>query len=101
LRSPTRSTLFPYTTLFRSLIQHRKLSPVELVQAHLDRIARVNPKINAYVHLDAERALTAARNAELAIMRNEAVGPLHGVPISIKDRKSTRLNSSHDQISYA
>jgi len=66
------------------LIQNRKLSPVELVQAHLDRIERVNPKINAYVQLDTERALTAARDAEHAIMRNESVGPLHGVPISIK-----------------
>jgi len=66
------------------LIQNRKLSPVELVQAHLDRIERVNPKINAYVQLDAERALAAARAAEHAIMRNEAVGPLHGVPVSIK-----------------
>jgi amidase len=66
------------------LIRNRKLSPVELVQAHLDRIPKVNPKINAYVQLDEDRALDAARLAETAVMRREDLGPLHGVPISIK-----------------
>jgi len=66
------------------LIRNRKLSPVELVQAHLDRIEKVNPKINAYVQLDEDRALAAARLAETAVMRKEDLGPLHGVPISIK-----------------
>lgn len=66
------------------LIRNRKLSPVELVQAHLDRIHKVNPKINAYVQLDEDRALDAARLAETAVMRREDLGPLHGVPISIK-----------------
>jgi Asp-tRNA(Asn)/Glu-tRNA(Gln) amidotransferase A subunit family amidase len=66
------------------LIRNRKLSPVELVQAHLDRIEKVNPKINAYVQLDEDRALTAARLAETAVMRKDDSGPLRGVPISIK-----------------
>jgi Asp-tRNA(Asn)/Glu-tRNA(Gln) amidotransferase A subunit family amidase len=66
------------------LIRNRKLSPVELLQAHLDRIDRVNPKINAYVQVDGERALAAARRAEKAVVENKMLGPLHGVPISIK-----------------
>src|SRR5436853_1739022 len=66
------------------LIRSRKLSPVELVQAHLDRIETVNPKINAYVQVDAERALAAGRHAEKAVLANKTLGPLHGVPISIK-----------------
>jgi Asp-tRNA(Asn)/Glu-tRNA(Gln) amidotransferase A subunit family amidase len=66
------------------LIRNRKLSPVELVQAHLDRIDTFNPKTNAYVQVDGERALAAARDAEKAVVQNKALGPLHGVPISIK-----------------
>src|SRR4051812_29277591 len=65
-------------------IREKRLSPVELVRAHLARIDQRNPKINAYVHVDAERALDSARAAEFAVMRNDDLGPLHGVPISIK-----------------
>lgn len=66
------------------MVTRRAISPVELVQSHLDRIAQINPKLNAYVQIDAERALVAAREAESAVTRGEIVGPLHGVPISIK-----------------
>lgn len=62
----------------------KKISPVELVQAHLARIEELNPKINAFVRVDAVRALDAARAAESALSRNNKLGPLHGVPISIK-----------------
>jgi amidase len=65
-------------------IRAKKLSPIELVQAHLARIEKLNPKINAYVHVDADRAIDQARAAEIAVMRNQDTGPLHGVPISIK-----------------
>lgn len=66
------------------LVRSRKLSPVELVQAHLNRIDELNPKINAYVQVDGDHALATARLAETAVMRKEELGPLHGVPISIK-----------------
>jgi Asp-tRNA(Asn)/Glu-tRNA(Gln) amidotransferase A subunit family amidase len=66
------------------LIRNQKLSPVELLQAHLDRIDTLNPKINAYVQVDGQRALDAARRAEKAVVENKMLGPLHGVPISIK-----------------
>ena len=62
----------------------RKISPVEVVEAHLARIQKLNPQINAFVHLDEERALAQARIAETAVMQGQSVGPLHGVPISIK-----------------
>lgn len=65
-------------------IRKRKISPIELVQAHLARIEELNPKLNAFIHVDAERALEQARVAESAVMRNENLGLLHGVPISIK-----------------
>jgi len=65
-------------------IREKKFSPVELVEMHLERIAALQPKLNAFVHLDAERARTQARVAEAAVMRGDAVGPLHGVPLTIK-----------------
>jgi Asp-tRNA(Asn)/Glu-tRNA(Gln) amidotransferase A subunit family amidase len=65
-------------------VRQKKISPVELVQAHLDRITRVNPRLNAFVTVDGERALAQARLAEAAVQRGETLGPLHGVPVTIK-----------------
>src|SRR6266699_4230711 len=65
-------------------ICEKKISPVTLVEAHLARIEKLNPKINAFVHVNAERALNDARQSEAAVMRGDTLGPLHGVPISIK-----------------
>jgi Asp-tRNA(Asn)/Glu-tRNA(Gln) amidotransferase A subunit family amidase len=65
-------------------IRQKKLSPVELVEAHLTRIEELNPKLNAFVQLDAEGARRQARAAEEAVTRSDKLGPLHGVPISIK-----------------
>ncbi len=65
-------------------IREKKISPVELVDAHLAKIERLNPKLNAYVHVDEERVRREARAAEASMMKGTSVGPLHGVPISIK-----------------
>ncbi len=65
-------------------VRLKKLSPVELVSAHLARIERLNPRINAFVQVDAEGARRQARAAEDAVARGEKLGPLHGVPLSIK-----------------
>ena len=72
------------TTLARA-IREREVSSVEVVQAHLDRIDAVNPALNAVVALCADRALSEARDADGAIARGDAVGPLHGVPMTVKD----------------
>ena len=66
------------------LVREKKISPVELAHAHLAKIERLNPKLNAFVHVDAERVLREARDAEAAVMSGTVLGPLHGVPISIK-----------------
>ncbi len=65
-------------------IRRKELSPVELVESHLSRIQELNPKLNAFVQVDAERARRQARVAEAAVGNAEELGPLHGVPISIK-----------------
>jgi amidase len=76
-------------TELRRLIGARALSPVELLDSCLARIARVNPAVNAVMALDADRAREAAREAEAAVMRGDALGPLHGLPIAIKDTEDT------------
>jgi Asp-tRNA(Asn)/Glu-tRNA(Gln) amidotransferase A subunit family amidase len=65
-------------------IRQKKISPVELADAHLAKIERLNPRLNAFVHVDTERVRHEARAAESAVMSSEELGPLHGVPISIK-----------------
>ncbi len=65
-------------------IRERSLSPVEVAQAHLDRIEAVNPKLNALIAFP-DGVMERAREAEAAIMRGESWGPLHGVPFTVKD----------------
>jgi Asp-tRNA(Asn)/Glu-tRNA(Gln) amidotransferase A subunit family amidase len=65
-------------------IRQKKISPVELVEAHLRRIEQLNPVLNAFSHLDAEGALRQAQQAEEKLAHGAAVGPVHGVPFTIK-----------------
>lgn len=73
----------------RRLIGARRLSPVELMDACIARIDRYNPAVNAIAATDFERARAAAREAETAVMRGEALGPLHGLPLGVKDLQDT------------
>src|SRR5215831_2619738 len=70
-------------------VQQRQVSPTELTQAYLQRIERLNPQINAYVTVTAERALADARRATDEIAAGRYRGPLHGVPIALKDLVDT------------
>ena len=70
-------------------IRDGEVSSVEVVQAHLNRIGEVNGRLNAVVMLCAERALDEARDADAAIARGDSVGPLHGVPMTLKDSLDT------------
>src|ERR1044071_1745736 len=72
------------------LIRSRSISSEELVRAHLSRISEVNPKLNAVCQIDEKGALAAARDADAALKRGEAVGKLHGVPVTIKDSFGTK-----------
>ena len=71
------------------LIRARKLSATEVMAAHLRQIERVNPKVNAIVTLVAAQATANARKADEAQARGEALGPLHGLPVAIKDLVAT------------
>jgi Asp-tRNA(Asn)/Glu-tRNA(Gln) amidotransferase A subunit family amidase len=76
-------TTFPAHEIAR-LVARREVSPVDVVDAHLERIEALNPELNAFVFVDADGARAAARAAERAVARGEPLGPLHGVPLSIK-----------------
>ncbi len=80
---------FTPATELADLIRRGELSPVELVDAVLDRIDRINPKINAYCCVLHDQARAAAKEAEAAVKRGDRLGPLHGIPIAIKDLTPT------------
>ena len=90
---------FTPATELVTMIRAKQLSPVELTRAVLERIERVNPTLNAFCTLTADTALARARDAEAAVMRGGPLGPLHGVPYSIKDLAFTRgvrtMSGSH------
>jgi aspartyl-tRNA(Asn)/glutamyl-tRNA(Gln) amidotransferase subunit A len=71
-------------------IAARQLSPVELTRACLDRVRALDDRLHAFVHLTEERALAEARAAEAAIMAGGPKGPLHGIPIGLKDIVDTK-----------
>src|SRR3990170_6093143 len=95
---PDELAFLPATAL-AAAIRSRQLSPVEATQAVLERIDRLNPRLNAYLTVCHEEALTAAREAEAALARGDDPGPLHGVPVSIKDLTCTRgIRTTHGSV---
>jgi aspartyl-tRNA(Asn)/glutamyl-tRNA(Gln) amidotransferase subunit A len=81
---------FPTIAEASALIAQRKLSPVELTRACLDRIAKLDGTLHAFLHLDPDRSLAQARDAEAAAMKGVPRGPLHGIPIGLKDIYNTK-----------
>ena len=76
-------TFLPAAEMARQ-IREKKISPLELAEAHLAKVERLNPKLNAFVDVAPERVRRDARAAEEVLAAGGKVGPLHGVPISIK-----------------
>ena len=74
----------------RALIADGQVSPVELTELYFSRIDRLNSQLNAYLTLTYDEAMRAAKAAEEAVMRGDALGALHGVPISVKDLEATK-----------
>lgn len=85
-------------------IRRREVSPTEAVRHALDRIAAVNPALNAFVSVDAERAVAEATRLTEALARGDAVGPLAGLPLGVKDMENargfvtTRGSRTHDAV---
>ena len=74
----------------RPLLARKKVSPVELTEMYLARIERLDAGLNAFRTVTAERALADARAAERELFRGRSRGPLHGIPIALKDNIETR-----------
>jgi len=77
-------------TELAAAIRDRRLSPVELVDAVLARIERLNPLLRAYLTVADEQAREAARRAEAAVLRGDPLGVLHGIPVAVKDLSYTK-----------
>jgi aspartyl-tRNA(Asn)/glutamyl-tRNA(Gln) amidotransferase subunit A len=71
------------------LVRTKAISPVELTSACLQRIGRLNPELNAFITVTAEEAMAQAREAEAEVQRGRWRGPLHGIPVGIKDNIDT------------
>ena len=85
-----------------ALIRNRRLSPVEYVRAVLAAVEAQQPRLNAFATIDAARAMEAAQAAEQAVMDGAATGPLHGVPVNIKDLFATAgLRTAYGSAIYA
>src|SRR4029450_5184329 len=67
------------------LVRSKKVSPVELTRECLSRIERLNPKLNAFITVTADSAMAEARQAEVEVQHDRWRGPLHGIPIALKD----------------
>src|ERR1700694_1851464 len=87
-----------------ALIRRKTISPVEVARAYLERIKRLTPKLKPFVDYHPESVLAQAAEAEKAVLRGEELGPLHGVPLSIKSaidvaghrcEAGTRLRAGH------
>jgi aspartyl-tRNA(Asn)/glutamyl-tRNA(Gln) amidotransferase subunit A len=87
---PASDLVFQSAGELAPLIKSRKLSPVELVRAFLDRIEAANPKVNAFLTISGEQALEQAKQAEQEIRGGRYRGPLHGLPYAPKDLLATR-----------
>ena len=81
---------FAPATELKELIANKKVSPVEITQLYLDRINTLDGQLNSYLTVTSELALESARKAEKAVIDGDELGPLHGIPISIKDLQMTK-----------
>ena len=86
----TKDIAFLSATELGSAIKSKEISPVEAVEAYLDRIERIDPQVNSYITIMAEQTRQEALEAEKEIRRGDYRGPLHGIPMGIKDQIYTK-----------
>ncbi|MBN9620071.1 MAG: amidase, partial [Actinobacteria bacterium] len=93
---------FTSSVTLAGMLARREISAREVVTAHLEQIERVNPKVNAIVSLDPERALAEAAEADQRLASGAAVGALHGLPVAFKDTHETAgLRTTHGSPLFA
>ena len=81
---------FASATELLELISTKQVSLVELTELYFGRIDRLDSQLNSYLLLTRDEAMRTAKAAELAVVRGNDLGPLHGLPISIKDNQMTK-----------
>ena len=86
----SKEFIYASFTELSQLIDKQKISPVELTQAYLNRIASLDDSLHAFITVDAEGALRAARIAESEIREGRRIGPLHGIPMAVKDQMDAK-----------
>ena len=92
---------FERATELARRLHARELSAAECLEAHLEQISRVNPEVNAIVTLVEDSARARAKTLDAAAARGEALGPLHGLPIAIKDLELTKgIRSTFGSLIY-
>ena len=90
-RTPSEEICFTKVTALAELLRTKKVSAVEVMKAHLSQIASVNARVNAIVTLvDEEQLLREAQSADDALAKGNWLGPLHGLPIGVKDLNATK-----------
>jgi aspartyl-tRNA(Asn)/glutamyl-tRNA(Gln) amidotransferase subunit A len=90
LKPDTESFCYTSATELARMIRSKQLSPVEIVNTYIRRIEAVNPKVNAFCNTTFDSAIQEAKQAEQAVMEGKPLGPLHGVPFSVKDLVYTK-----------
>jgi aspartyl-tRNA(Asn)/glutamyl-tRNA(Gln) amidotransferase subunit A len=94
--------LFLPATKAAALIRRKKLSPVEYVDAILSAADRLQPKLNCFMTITAAEARDAAKAAERAVMMEERLGPLHGIPVGVKDLLPTKgVRTTFGSVAFA
>lgn len=86
---PNEALAFASATELLNLISTKRVSPVELTELFFSRIDRLDSALNSFLQLDQVQAMATARVAEAAVVRGDTLGPLHGLPIAIKDTQMT------------
>ncbi|HEX6229300.1 MAG TPA: amidase [Solirubrobacterales bacterium] len=88
-------------TRLSAMIEAKEASPVEVLEAHLKRVAELDPTLNAFLTVDRDGAREAARAAEKAVIDDRRLGPLHGVPVGVKDLEDTAgLRTTYGSSAY-
>lgn len=92
---------FAPATEVRELIQTKQLSPIELTELYFNRIDALDSQLNSFLTLNRDEAMASARAAEQTVMRGDRLGPLHGLPTSVKDLEMTRgLRSTGGSLAF-